>query len=117
MRHRVKKTKLNRDKAHLNSMLRNLATSIILYEKVKTTQTKAKTVKPIVEKLISDAKHQSLSVAMRALNAYLSDKNASKKLIRELLKRYEKRQSGFLRIIPLGYRVGDAAPMVQIELI
>jgi len=97
-------------------MLRNLATSIILYEKVKTTQTKAKTVKPIVEKLITDSKKQSLPVAMRALNAYLSDKNASKKLARELLKRYEKKQSGFLRIIPLGYRAGDAAPMVQIEL-
>ena len=117
MRHRVKTTRLNRDKAHLDSMLRNLATTIILYEKVKTTQSKAKAVKPIVDRLITGAKKQSLPVAMRTLNAYLMDKNASKKLIRELLKRYEKRDSGFLRLIPLGYRVGDSAPMVQIELI
>ena len=98
-------------------MLRNLATSIILYEKVRTTRSKAKTVKPIIEKLISDAKRQSLPVAMRTLNAYLSDKTASKKLTHELLIRYEKRQSGFIRFIPVGYRAGDEAPMVQIELI
>ena len=117
MRHRVKTTRLNRDRAHLDSMLRNLATSIILYEKVKTTQPKAKLVKPVLEKLISSSKKQSLPVAMRTLNAYLTDKNASKKLVREILKRYENRDSGFLRITPLGYRAGDAASMVQIELI
>ena len=117
MRHRVKKTRLNRNEAHLNAMLRNLATSIVLYEKVKTTRSKAKTIKPIVEKLISSAKKQSLPVAMRTLNAYLMDKNASKKLVRELLDRYKDRQSGFLRIVPLGNRVGDSAPMVQIEFV
>ena len=117
MRHRVKSTRLNRDAAHLNSMLRNLATSIILYEKVKTTQAKAKLVKPIVEKLISSAKKQDLPTAMRALNAYLMDTNASKKLTRELLDRYKDRQSGYLRITPLGFRTGDAAKMVQLELL
>ncbi len=98
-------------------MTRNLATSIILYEKVKTTQSKAKFIKPIVEKLISKAKTQDLSLATRTLNAYLMDKNATKKLIRELLDRYKDRNSGFLRVTPLGYRAGDAAPMVQIELV
>ncbi len=117
MRHRVKTTRLNRDQAHLDSMLRNMATSIILYEKVKTTKSKAKMIKPIVEKLITSAKKQSLSVSMRTLNAYFTDKSASKKLTREILERYKDRNSGFLRIIPLGYRAGDAAPMVQIELI
>ncbi len=117
MRHRVKSKRLNRNKAHLDAMLRNMATSIILYEKIKTTKSKAKVVKPIVEKLISNSKKQSLPVAMRALNSYLSDKNASKKLIRELLERYKDRNSGFLRVIPLGFRAGDSAPIVQIELI
>jgi large subunit ribosomal protein L17 len=116
MRHRVKTTKLNRDEAHLDSMLRNLAASIILYEKVKTTQAKAKAIKPIVEQLITNSKKQSLPVAMRKLNAYFFDKNASKKLVHELLKRYEKKESGFVRVTPLGYRKSDAAPMVQIEL-
>jgi len=98
-------------------MLRNLATSIILYEKVKTTRSKAKLIKPIVEKLIVKAKKASTMNAMRSLNAYFLDKNASKKLVRELLDRYKERNSGFVRITNLGYRAGDAAPMVQIELI
>ena len=117
MRHRVKSKRLNRDEAHLNAMTRNLATSIILYEKVKTTQSKAKLVKPVVEKLISKAKTQDLPLATRTLNAYLMDKNATKKLTRELMDRYKERSSGFLRITPFGYRSGDAAPMVQIELV
>ncbi len=98
-------------------MTRNLATSIILYEKVKTTKSKAKFIKPIVEKLISKAKTQDLSLATRTLNSYLMDKNATKKLTRELLDRYKDKTSGFLRITPIGYRAGDAAPMVQIELV
>jgi len=117
MRHRVKSKRLNRDQAHLDSMSRNLATSIILYEKVKTTQSKAKLIKPIVEKLITKAKKQEISVATRSLNAYLTDKNATKKLIREILDRYKDRSSGYLRITPLGFRAGDAAPMVQIEFV
>jgi len=117
MRHRVKSKRLNRDKAHLDSMLRNLATSIILYEKVKTTRPKAKLVKPIVEKLISASKKDSKVNALRQLNSYLLDKNASKKLTRELADRYKDRQSGFVRLTNLGFRAGDAAQMVQIELV
>jgi len=98
-------------------MTRNLATSIILYEKVKTTKSKAKLVKPVVEKLISKAKKQAIPVAMRSLNAYLTDKNASKKMTRDIITRYKDRSSGFLRVTPLGFRAGDAAPMVQIELV
>jgi large subunit ribosomal protein L17 len=98
-------------------MLRNLATSVVLYERVKTTQAKAKMIKPVVEKLITAAKKQSLQVAMRTLNAYLQDPNASKKLTRELLDRYKNRQSGFVRITPLGFRAGDAAPVAMVELV
>lgn len=117
MRHRVKKKRIGREEGHRTAMLRNLATSIILYEKVKTTQAKAKLVKPIVEKLITSAKKKALSQAMRELNSYFTDKNASKKLTRELTTRYKERSSGFLRLTPLGFRAGDAAPMVQIELV
>jgi len=98
-------------------MLRNLATSIILYEKVKTTAPKAKLVKPIIEKMITQSKKQSLPVAMKALGSYLTDKNASKKLIIELLERYKDRNSGYVRITQLGFRAGDAASVVQIELV
>lgn len=117
MRHRVKSTRLNRNRAHLDAMLKNLATSVILYERVKTTEAKAKLVKPVVEKLITKAKSQDLPNAMRYLNAYLTDKNASKKITRELLERYKDRSSGFTSLTSLGFRAGDAAPMAQIELI
>ena len=117
MRHRVKTTRLNRNRSHLDAMLKNLATSVILYERVKTTQAKAKLVRPVVEKLISSAKGQPTALAMRRLNAYFSDKNASKKLVRELLGRYQERTSGFVRITPMGFRAGDASPMATIELI
>lgn len=117
MRHRRKTTRLNRNAAHLNAMLRNMATSIILYERVKTTQSKAKLIKPVIEKLITKAKKQNTPNGMRSLNAYLMDKNASKKLTREILERYKDRNSGYLRITPLGFRSGDAAPMVQIEFV
>ena len=117
MRHRVKSKRLNRDEAHLDSMLRNLTTSVILYEKVKTTEPKAKMVKPIIEKLIASTKQDSPSVAIRRLNGYLVDKNATKKMINDILVRYKDRPSGFLRIVPLGFRAGDAASMVQIELV
>ncbi|MBN2095824.1 50S ribosomal protein L17 [Candidatus Peregrinibacteria bacterium] len=117
MRHAVKSTRINRDEAHLDAMLRNMVTSIILYEKVKTTRAKAKLVKPLVEKVISATRKQSPVQAMRSLNRYLSDKNASVKLVKELKDRYKDRSSGFVRLTHLGFRVGDAAPMVQIELV
>ena len=117
MRHQVKSKRINRDSAHLNAMLRNMATSIILYEKVKTTRAKAKLVKPMVEKLFTAAKKGPEVTAYRHLNAYLLDKNASKKMMEELLERYKDKKSGFVRLTNLGYRAGDAAPMVQIELV
>lgn len=117
MRHRVKSTRLNRDRAHLDSMLKNMATSVILYEKVKTTKPKAKLVKPQIERIISMAKKTEPFNAMRRMNSYFSDENASKKVMNELLKRYKDRPSGFVRITALGHRPGDAAPMVQIELV
>jgi len=117
MRHKVQSKRVNRDEAHLDSMLRNMATSIILYEKVKTTKAKAKILKPIIEKLMVDAKGSSAVNVYRHLNSYLLDKNASKKVVDELLKRYKDRKAGFVRITNLGYRAGDAAPMVQIELV
>ena len=117
MRHRVKSKRLNRNASHLDAMLRNLATSVVLYERVKTTEAKAKMVKPIVEQLITAAKKGSSMNAYRRLNAYFSDKNASKKLMEELLDRYKDRSSGYLRLTHLGFRAGDSAPMVQIELV
>lgn len=122
MRHQVKKRSFGRQPDHRKAMLKNLTTSVILYEKVKTTKAKAKTVAPRVEKLITIARHiesRKISVqkGIRQFQKELFDKNASKKLVEDLGKRYAKRESGFVRIIPLYNRAGDAAPIVQIELV
>lgn len=117
MRHKVQSKRVNRDEAHLSAMLKNLATSLVLYEKVKTTKAKAKLVTPVIERLITTSGKYSTVNAMRYLNAYFLDKNASKKVVQELLGRYKNHNAGFVRLTNLGFRSGDAAPMVQIELI
>ena len=117
MRHQVKNKRVGRNMAHLDAMLGNLATSILLYEKVKTTQAKAKAIKPIIEKMITMAKTRPVAHTRRYADAFLPDKNASAKLAHVIAARYKDKKSGFLRIVPLGFRAGDAAPMVQIELV
>ena len=108
--------KFSRKKAPRKAMLRNLVTSIILYEKVKTTKAKAKATKPLVEKMILLGKRKD-TVAVRKLYQFFLDKNAVKKIQEDLIKRFGKRKSGFVRLTKLGFRAGDAAEMVQIELI
>lgn len=98
-------------------MVRNMATSLILYEKIQTTVPKAKLIVPIVERLIASSKKDSKLNIHRRLNSFLMDKNAVKKLINELLERYKERPSGFLRSVKMGYRPGDAARKVQVELV
>ncbi|KKP39915.1 MAG: 50S ribosomal protein L17, large subunit ribosomal protein L17 [Candidatus Peregrinibacteria bacterium GW2011_GWC2_33_13] len=117
MRHNKKRLKFNRDKGHKDAMLRNLATSIILYEKVKTTKTKAKAIAPVVDHLIQISKEENKMNAIRKINKIVLDKNASKKLMEELNKRYAEKNSGYTRVVDLGMRKGDAAPISQIELI
>lgn len=117
MRHKKNISKLGRLADHRDLMLRNMATSIILYEKIKTTQAKAKAVTPIVDGLITTAKTKPEAVAIREINTVVLDKNASRKLMQELKKRYEKQASGFTKVNKLGYRESDASLMVQIELV
>lgn len=117
MRHRIKKVKINRKPAHLKAMLQNLIVSVILYEKVRTTETKAKAVKPLIDRLISRAKKKDTMNAIRYLNSRLPDELASRKIMDVLIGRYKERPSGFTSIQKLRFRSGDAAPMVQISLI
>lgn len=121
MRHRVKKSNFGRQGDHQRALLKNLTTSVVLYEKVKTTQAKAKAVAPRVEKLISVARSVEAGKttkmdAIRKFKRELFDENASRKLLEELGKRYADRQSGFTRITHIKQRAGDAAPLVQLEL-
>ena len=116
MRHKNKVKTLDREKAARELMLRNLASSVLIYEKVKTTEAKAKVVKPIVERLITMAKKNDLTTR-RQLLAVLLQKSAVKKSLEVLGQRYKERQGGYTRIIRLGNRQGDGAMMVQIELV
>lgn len=116
MRHRNKGKILDRKKAPREMMLRNLASSILLYEKVKTTEAKAKVVRTLVEHSITIAKVGDLA-ARRQLISSLPQPLAIKKAMEVLGERYKSRDGGYTRIVKLGTRVGDGAQMVQIELV
>ncbi len=116
MRHRNKNKILDREKSPRELMLRNLASSLIIYEKVKTTKAKAQVVRPMVEKMISSAKVGDLQ-ARRGLIRVLLQKNAIKKAMEVLADRYRDRQGGYTRITKLNNRSGDGAQIVQIELV
>ena len=117
MPHRVAGRKLSRSTSHRLSMLSNLAVSVVRYERVKTTEAKAKEVRGIVDGMITTAKRGDLS-ARRALASQLPHEPLIiDKLMGELAEKYADRSSGFTRIVKLGERLGDAAPIVQIELV
>ncbi|MFA5842914.1 MAG: 50S ribosomal protein L17 [Candidatus Gracilibacteria bacterium] len=123
MRHRTKKLKIGgREPDHRNALVKNLITSLILHEKIKTTEAKAKAIAPRVERLITKAKSVASGAKLereiiREFKASLFDENASRKLLEELTKRYSDRTSGFTRITHFKNRPGDAAPVVYIELV
>lgn len=106
---------LSRKDNHRRSLLRNLATSLILYEEIKTTKPKGMEVKPIVERLINMAKKNDLN-AHRRLLGFLFDKKAVQKTFEVLVPRYAKVKSGFIRIYNLSPRLGDNAAMVVVKL-
>ena len=116
MRHRKKGKILDRKKAPREALLRNLATSIVLYEKVKTTEAKAKAVKPLVEKAITTSKAGTLAARRNLMKVFYTEQPV-KKLLEVLGPRYQERPGGYARIIKLGPRKGDGADMVQIELV
>lgn len=116
MRHRRKGRTLDRNSTARRALMRNLATSIVLYEHANTTLAKAKAVKPILEKLITVGKTKSL-VSRRKLAAYLTIESAVNKVLEELGPRYAKRPGGYLRIIKLGNRQGDGAEIAQLQFV
>jgi large subunit ribosomal protein L17 len=97
-------------------MLRNIVTSLFKYEQIETTDAKAKSLKPIAEKMITLAKRGDLHARRQALS-YLQDKTVTHKLFDELKDRYLDRQGGYVRIVKKGIRRGDAAPISIVQLI
>ena len=116
MRHKKKGKILDRTKKPREMMLRNLAASIVIYEKVKTTEAKAKAVKPLVERMITTAKKGDLT-ARRRLIAALPQEKAVQKLMEVLGEKYKERSGGYTRIVKMENRDGDGAKMVRIELV
>ena len=117
MRHRKKKGKLGRTSSHREAVLSNLAAALITHGRITTTLAKAKAVKPVVEKLITTGKRQDDINAIRKADALLRDKEAVKKLFAEVGPRFSDRNGGYTRIMHLGPRAGDAAPMAIIEMV
>src|ERR1044072_885375 len=115
MRHKVGKRKLGREEGHRTALLRNQATDLFRYEKIRTTEPKAKELRVLAEKLITLAKRGDLHAGPQ-INAQLYDVSSAHKLVDELAPRYADRPGGYVRIFHLGPRRGDSAPMAQIEL-
>ena len=98
MRHRTTRFRLTQKPAHSRLLQRNLVTSLLLYEVVRTTRSRAKVVQPVVDRLITIAKRKSPQQAIRAINAYVTDRNACRKIMEVLVGRYAKRPSGLTRV-------------------
>jgi large subunit ribosomal protein L17 len=117
MRHRKTRNKLSRDSAHRRSLLRNLSRQLIEHERIKTSQAKAKAVKPEVEQLITLAKRGDLHARRQALSFFGQDKFTVHKLFAEVAPRYSERPGGYTRIVKLGPRRSDSTEMVYLELV
>jgi len=116
MRHRNAGRKLGRKTPHRISMFRNMVTSLLDKERIRTTLPRAKEVRPIAERMITLGKRESLHARRQAL-AYVKDPEVVGKLFKTLAPRFAQRNGGYTRIIRLGFREGDGAQMAILELI
>jgi large subunit ribosomal protein L17 len=116
MRHRQSGRKLNRNSSHRKAMFRNMAASLLDHEVIKTTLPKAKELRRVAEPLITMAKSDSVANRRMAFNR-LRDRDVVTKLFNELGPRYKDRPGGYLRILKMGFRSGDQAPMALVELV
>ena len=116
MRHRQSGRKLNRNSSHRKAMFSNMAASLLNHEVIKTTLPKAKELRRVAEPLITMAKTDSVHKRRLAFSR-LRDRDVVTKLFNELGPRYKDRPGGYLRILKMGYRTGDKAPMALVELV
>ncbi len=117
MRHQNHSQRLSRKPNQARSLLKNLVTSILLYESVRTTKKRAQVVRPLVDRVIAIGKRERTDLAIRKINELVSDDNACRKVLEVLKQRYASRPSGFTRMLPVGQRSGDGALMVDLSLI
>ena len=116
MRHQKSGRTLGRKSSHRKAMYRNMAASLIRHETIRTTLPKAKELRRVVEPLITMAKQDGVSRRRLAFDR-LRDKVSVGKLFNELGPRFKKRPGGYLRILKIGYRAGDSAPMALVQLL
>ncbi|NEN76002.1 50S ribosomal protein L17 [Pelistega sp. NLN82] len=116
MRHRSGLRKLNRTSSHRLAMFRNMSVSLIQHEAIKTTLPKAKELRRVIEPLITLAKEPTLANRRLAF-ARLRDRDAVTKLFEDLGPRFKARNGGYTRILKMGFRQGDNAPMAYMELV
>lgn len=116
MGRRTDQRKKGQTSSYKRALYRNLVTDLLGYEKIKTTETRAKIVRGLAEEMITLGKKGTLHHRRQAL-AYIFDKDVTDKVFSDLAKRYVDRPGGYTRISKLGQRLGDAAPMVQLELV
>lgn len=116
MRHRKSGRKLGVTTKHRKAMFRNMATDLLRNGRINTTDTRAKEIRRVVEKLVTLGKNGSLHARRKALG-YIRDRAVVEKLFSELAQRYMERPGGYTRIVKLGYRRGDNAPISLIELV
>src|SRR5215470_782670 len=116
MRHRVAGVKLNRSPAHRRALFRNLVTALLQHESVRTTDAKAKELKRWGDRMITLGKQGTLHARRRAA-ALIHGHGVVKKLFDELAPRYQARNGGYTRVVKLGVRAGDAAPVSLVELV
>ncbi len=116
MRHRRSGRKLGRDASHRKALYANLAGALIEHGRIKTTEAKAKEVRPIAEQMITLGRRGDLAARRRALS-YLRSQEIVHKLFADVGPRFVERPGGYSRIVKLGPRPGDSAPMVYLELV
>ena len=116
MRHRVAGRRLDRSVGHRRALYRNLVTELFRHDRIRTTEAKAKAVQAEAEKLITIAKREDVH-AHRQVAAVLTDPEVTKRLMSEVAPRYRERNGGYTRVLHLGQRLGDGAPMVLLTLV
>lgn len=116
MRHLKAGSKLGRNPSHRRATLRNLVTNVITHERITTTIARARAARPLVERMITLGKRDSLHTRRQAA-AYLMTPDATQKLFRDLAPRFAERNGGYTRIIRVGFRIGDGAELAILELL
>ncbi len=116
MRHRKSGRRLGRTSAHRKAMYRNMVTSLLEHERIQTTDSKAKELRRVAERMITLGKRGDLHARRRAMRV-IRDKGVTAKVFDQLAERFRDRPGGYTRVVKLGNRVGDAAPLSVIELV